>query len=86
MGGGEKLPVLLTISSLLIFPTHRHIFTGIAQYFNLTWSIWLRYCFNGEQDDVELVWPSLFTSVPAVQLTDMAKSGQLRQNGREKRS
>jgi hypothetical protein len=86
MGGGEKLPVLLTPFILTDFPTHRHIFTGIAQYFNLTWSIWLRYCFNGKQDDVELVWPSLFTSVPAVEPTDKAKSGRLRQNGRKKMS
>jgi hypothetical protein len=78
--------VLLTVSSLTNFQLHRHIFTGIAQYFNLTWSIWLRYCFNGKQDDVELVWPSLFTSVPAVERTDKTNSGQLRQNGRKKRS
>ncbi len=40
--------------------------TGIAAYFNLTWSIWLRYCLDGKQDDVKLVWPSIFTSVPVV--------------------
>jgi dihydroceramidase len=40
--------------------------TGIAAYFNLTWAIWLRYCLNGEQDNVELVWPSVFTSIPVV--------------------
>lgn len=50
--------------SLLI--CDRHIFTGIAAYFNLTWAIWLRYCLNGKQDDVELIWPSVFTSVPVV--------------------
>jgi hypothetical protein len=44
----------------------RHIMTGIAAYFNLTWAIWLRYCLNGKQDDVELVWPSIFTSIPVV--------------------
>lgn len=49
---------------------HRHVFTGIAQYFNLTWSIWLRYCLDGKQDDAELVWPSLFTSVPTVERVD----------------
>ncbi|RDL35131.1 uncharacterized protein BP5553_07062 [Venustampulla echinocandica] len=43
-----------------------HVVSGIAAYFNLTWAIWLRYCFNGEQDDVELSWPSVFGSVPAV--------------------
>ncbi|CAF9938363.1 MAG: hypothetical protein HETSPECPRED_001049 [Heterodermia speciosa] len=52
-----------------------HIFTGIAQYFNLTWSIWLRYCFDGEQDQVELVWPSLVTSMPLVERRDKHHSG-----------
>ncbi|ERF68195.1 hypothetical protein EPUS_05276 [Endocarpon pusillum Z07020] len=51
-----------------------HILTSVAQYINLTWSIWLRYCLNGEQDDVELVWPSFFTSVPVVEPTEKAKS------------
>jgi dihydroceramidase len=46
--------------------TYRHIMTGFAAYYNLTWGIWLRYCLNGTQDEVELVWPSLFTSVPTV--------------------
>ena len=40
--------------------------TGYAGYINLTWGIWLRYCMNGEQDDVELVWPSFF-SVPLIE-------------------
>jgi hypothetical protein len=64
MGGGEFL------SSLFDFFTDgscdRHIMTSIAAYFNLTWAIWLRYCLNGKQDDVELAWPSIFTSVPVV--------------------
>ncbi|KIV81482.1 hypothetical protein PV11_03667 [Exophiala sideris] len=47
-----------------------HVFTGIAQYFNLTWSIWLRYCLDGRQDEVELVWPSLFTSMPLIERVD----------------
>ncbi|KAF7507232.1 hypothetical protein GJ744_010790 [Endocarpon pusillum] len=51
-----------------------HLLTGVAQYINLTWSIWLRYCLNGEQDDVQLVWPSFFTSVPVVEPTEKAKS------------
>ena len=46
--------------------TYRHIFTGIAAYFNLTWAIWLRYCRDGKQDDVRLAWPSVFSSVPVV--------------------
>jgi dihydroceramidase len=44
----------------------RHIFTGFAGYFNLTRLIWLRYCLDGKQDDFQLAWPSVFTSVPVV--------------------
>ncbi|CZT46357.1 related to alkaline dihydroceramidase Ydc1 [Rhynchosporium secalis] len=43
-----------------------HIMTGIAAYFNLTWAVWLRYCMDGRQDEVELEWPSLWGSVPVV--------------------
>jgi dihydroceramidase len=45
---------------------YRHIFTGIAAYFNLTWAIRLRYCRDVKQDNVQLAWPSVFTSVPVV--------------------
>lgn len=48
-----------------------HIFTGIAEYFNLTWSIWLRFCLEGKQDQVKLVWPSLL-SIPIVERTTEA--------------
>jgi dihydroceramidase len=40
--------------------------TGLAAYYNLTWGVWLRYCYKGMQDDVEAVWPSFFTSVPMI--------------------
>ncbi|KAE9370240.1 alkaline phytoceramidase [Stipitochalara longipes BDJ] len=43
-----------------------HLFTGVAGYFNLTRLIWLRYCLDGEQDNFELAWPSVLTSVPVV--------------------
>ncbi|KAH7355309.1 ceramidase [Rhexocercosporidium sp. MPI-PUGE-AT-0058] len=43
-----------------------HIFTGIAAYFNLTWAVWLRYCLDGKQDEVELEWLSMLSSVPIV--------------------
>jgi Ceramidase len=62
----------------------RHIMTAIAAYINLTWGIWLRYCLKGRQDDVELVWPSLFTSVPVVMRTDKAKPNHLHENGLKK--
>jgi dihydroceramidase len=65
MAGGEYFLVLQMVIKQLI-AIYRHIFTGIAAYFNLTWAIWLRYCRDGKQDDVQLVWPSVFTSVPVV--------------------
>ncbi|KAK2807621.1 hypothetical protein FQN51_000058 [Onygenales sp. PD_10] len=43
-----------------------HIFTGIAGYINVTWAIWLRYCLNGKQGEVKLVWPSLL-SIPVLE-------------------
>lgn len=54
----------------------RHIMTGIAAYFNLTWAIWLRYCRDGKQDDVELLWPSIFTSIPVVVKTGKTRIGK----------
>jgi dihydroceramidase len=36
----------------------RHLLTGIAEYYNIVWSTWLRYCLQGRQDEVELIWPS----------------------------
>ena len=59
--------LLTSLWLLLIASTHRHVFTGIAQYFNLTWCIWLRCCLDGKQDDIELVWPSWVLSVPVVE-------------------
>jgi dihydroceramidase len=44
----------------------RHIFTGLSVYYVLTWGVWLRYCQKHQQDDVIVIWPSLFTSVPVV--------------------
>jgi len=43
-----------------------HLLTGIAEYFNIVWSIWLRYCLEGRQDEVELVWPSVWASMPVL--------------------
>lgn len=53
---------------------HWHLLTGIAEYFNVVWSIWLRYCFEGRQDEVELIWPSMLTSLPQVVRKDKVKS------------
>ena len=64
----------------------RHIMTGMAAYLNLTWGIWLRYCLDGKQDEVELMWPSLFTSIPAVVRRDKANSKYVHENGQRKRN
>jgi dihydroceramidase len=40
---------------------YRHLLTGIAEYYNIVWSTYLRYCFQGRQDEVDLVWPTLWT-------------------------
>jgi dihydroceramidase len=40
--------------------------TGVGAYFYITWGIWLRHCLRGEQDDYELIWPRLVTSLPVV--------------------
>jgi len=40
--------------------------TGIGAYFYIIWGIWLRHCLNGKQDQFDLVWPRLVTSIPLV--------------------
>ncbi|KAF2398220.1 alkaline phytoceramidase [Trichodelitschia bisporula] len=49
-----------------------HILTGISAYYQLMWGVWLRYCLNGQQDDVEMVWPSMW-SVPVVEKVSAKK-------------
>jgi len=44
-----------------------HLSIAVAQYFNMTWSIWLQYCCEGKQDDIELMGPSLFLSLPSIE-------------------
>lgn len=41
-----------------------HLLTGIAEYYNIVWATELRYCLEERQDEVELLWPSLWTSMP----------------------
>ncbi|KAF2686628.1 alkaline phytoceramidase [Lentithecium fluviatile CBS 122367] len=43
-----------------------HFFTSIASYYILTWLVWLRYCLEGQQDEVQLQWPSTLISLPAL--------------------
>ena len=40
--------------------------TGTGAYFYIVWGVWLRHCLNGRQDEFELRWPSMFTSLPVV--------------------
>ncbi|KAE9961215.1 hypothetical protein EG328_004717 [Venturia inaequalis] len=47
-----------------------HVLTGLAAYYLLTWGVYLRYCLEGRMDEVELVWPSLWTSMPTVEKRD----------------
>ncbi|KAF1810330.1 alkaline phytoceramidase [Eremomyces bilateralis CBS 781.70] len=41
-----------------------HLMTGTGAYFYIVWCTWLRHCLSGRQDEYDLVWPSLFTSIP----------------------
>jgi dihydroceramidase len=40
--------------------------TGIGAYYYIVWGIWLRHCLNGKQDEYEIVWPRLVTSLPTI--------------------
>lgn len=44
-----------------------HLMTGVGAYFYIAWGIWLRHCLNGRQDEFEMVWPSVWASVPKVE-------------------
>lgn len=43
-----------------------HLMTGVAGYINVVWNTWMRYALYGRREEVELVWPSLWFSVPDV--------------------
>jgi dihydroceramidase len=43
-----------------------HLMTGVGAYYYIAWGIWLRHHLNGTQDQVRLIWPRMFTSVPEV--------------------
>lgn len=51
--------------------------TGIGAYFYIQWGIWLRHCLNGEQDQVEMIWPRLVTSFPTVVRVNTIQNGQV---------
>jgi dihydroceramidase len=40
--------------------------TGTGAYFYIVWCIWLRHCLKERQDEYELRWPSIFSSLPEV--------------------
>jgi hypothetical protein len=40
--------------------------TGNGAYIYLVWSIWLRYCLSGRQDEFELNWGGMFFPLPQV--------------------
>lgn len=42
-----------------------HLMTGVGAYTYIVWGIWLRYCLEGRQEEVELHWPTWF-SLPEV--------------------
>lgn len=50
-----------------------HLFTGLGAYFSIVWAIWLRHCLNGKQDEYELVWPSVLTSLPEIRRVQSGK-------------
>ena len=55
--------------------------TGTGAYCYITWGIWLRHSLNGRQDEYDLVWPRLITSMPEVVRRTKHTQGVLQQNG-----
>jgi len=51
-----------------------HLMTGTGAYMSLVWGIWLRHCLNERQDEYELHWPSVFSSLPEI---IRSRSGEL---------
>jgi dihydroceramidase len=43
-----------------------HLMTGTGAYYYIVWGTWLRHCLNGKQNEYELVWPRLLSSMPEV--------------------
>jgi dihydroceramidase len=52
--------------------------TGTGAYYYIVWGIWLRHHLNYRQNEYELVWPSVWTSVP-----DVVKVGSSTNGGAE---
>lgn len=82
--GGKQLPFWHLYPRRLI-KLARHLMTGVGAYFYITWGVWLRHCLDQRQDEYELVWPRLLTSMPViVQRKNVAAYGV--QNGFAKKS
>jgi len=60
------------IDSVLLF-----ILT-IDSFYYIVWGIWLRHCLNGKQDEYELVWPRLVTSLPKIVKRQPSQAGALK--------
>lgn len=54
-------------------PSHRHILTGLAAYYQVVSGLYLRYCLDGKQDEVVLHWPRLLTSIPWLERRSKSK-------------
>lgn len=55
-----------------------HLMTGYGAYFYIVWGIWLRHCLNGRQDEFEMVWPSVWASIPRVERKRTIANGSLK--------
>lgn len=49
--------------------------TGVGAYFYIVWGVWLRHCLNGRQDEFEMVWPSILTSLPRIERKEAVPNG-----------
>lgn len=61
----------------------------LGAYFYIVWGIWLRHCLNGREDEYELVWPSVWFSLPRidkVKTTAAAASNEQSTNGELKKA
>ena len=52
-----------------------HLGTGLGAYYYITWGLWLRHCLNGRQDEFEMIWPSIWASLPRVERVQTVANG-----------
>ncbi|TPX17418.1 uncharacterized protein E0L32_003061 [Thyridium curvatum] len=63
-----------------------HLFTGLGAYYFIVWHIWARFLEESRENDYQLQWPSIFTSVPRVvpvrhDASDKARKTKLANSG-----